>query len=469
MRKSWKIGLGCAVVLIGGAVGYTLWADARAPLDAERILANSKLNGRSFKGEVVEVRADDSFLHAYLMEEHSVPLAAISFGFDRAGSAYEPKEGVALMVESVLLDGAGRFSRKDLREMMKEKGIKLAVSAGDDRLTFSLSFVKKFEKDALEILKAVLYEAHFDKEDIELARRQLAMLRQQQSESPQYQLGRLVDEKFYGTHPYGQEGIPDDEVLAKVSVEDMRGYLKDFMAKDTLSVGIAGDMDRAESEAFLTQAFARLNEKSKGAELPEFKPDWKAPKAIEKSEVSAQSLVMLRTSGVARLDKDFYPLLVADYVFGGAGLSSRLSMAVRENEGLTYGIYSFLSSNDAGDYWQIYFSTTPDNTARIFELLNAEYAKFYQNGLSAEELEIAKSSLLSSFNLRFSSVAVIAEMLEQMQVQKLGIDFLKNRQSQVQAVTLEQVNEAIRRRLPKTLKEGDGARVFEIMGTARKN
>ena len=103
------------------------------------------------------------------------------------------------------------------------------------------------------------------------------------------------------------------------------------------------------------------------------------------------------------------------------------------------------------------------------ELLNQEYGKFYQNGLTEQELEVAKSSLLSSFNLRFSSVSVIAEMLEQMQVQKLGIDFLKNRQEQVQAVTLEQVNDAIRRRLPKTLKEGNGARLFEIVGGAGKS
>lgn len=469
MRKNWKIGLCCAVVLLGAAVGYALWTDAYAPIDAERILANSKLNGRTFKGEVVEIQADNNLLHAYLMEEHSVPLAAISFGFDKAGTAYEPKDGVALLTESVLLDGAGRFSRKELRETMKEKGIKLAVSAGNDRLTFSLSFVKKFEKEALEILKAVLYDAHFKKEDIDLARRQLAMLKQQQKESPQYQLNRLMDKTFYGEHPYTKEGIPDDAVLAKVSVQDMRDYLKQFMAKNTLSIGIAGDMDRAESEAFLTQAFAGLNDASKGVDLPEFKPDWNAPKVAEVSDISAQSLIMLKSLGVPRLDDDFYPLLLADYVFGGAGLSSRLSLAVRENEGLTYGIYSFLTSDDTGDFWQIYFSTTPDNTARIFDLLNQEYEKFYREGLSQHELDVAKSSLLSSFNLRFSSVAVIAEMLEQMQVQKLGIDFLKNRQNQVKEVTLEQVNDAIRRRLPKTLKEGDGARVFEIVGAAQKN
>lgn len=105
--------------------------------------------------------------------------------------------------------GAGRFDRRELRDLMKEKGIKLSVTATADRLEFSLSFVKQFEKEALEVLRAVMYEPHLKREDIELARRQLAVLRQQRRENPQQQLGELVRTEFYGSHPYGREDIPD--------------------------------------------------------------------------------------------------------------------------------------------------------------------------------------------------------------------------------------------------------------------
>ena len=303
-----------------------------------------------------------------------------------------------------LITGASSGMGADMARVLVEEGYEVILVAR--RKTRLEKLAKELGDKATIIVKDIsstyncmeLYN-EVKKEDIDLARRQLAMLKQQQKESPQYQLNRLMDKTFYGEHPYAKEGIPDDAVLAKVSVQDMRDYLKQFMAKNTLSIGIAGDMDRAESEAFLTQAFAGLNDASKGVDLPEFKPDWNAPKVAEVSDISAQSLIMLKSLGVPRLDDDFYPLLLADYVFGGAGLSSRLSLAVRENEGLTYGIYSFLTSDDTGDFWQIYFSTTPDNTARIFDLLNQEYEKFYREGLSQHELDVAKSSLLSSFNL----------------------------------------------------------------------
>ena len=92
-RGAWKRfgALGGALMIIAAAgaavytAGYTDWNEPA--LNAEKILAQSKLGGRTFKGEVQEVSALGGKVRAYLMEEHSVPLAAVSFGFAKAGRA----------------------------------------------------------------------------------------------------------------------------------------------------------------------------------------------------------------------------------------------------------------------------------------------------------------------------------------------------------------------------------------------
>lgn len=459
-----KIRLFALLMLLILAAGIYTLVITKPHFDAEHILAQSKLNGRSFQGKVQVISALDNRVSAYLMEEHSVPLSAVSFGFDRAGNAYEPKEGVALLAESVLLDGAGFYSRRDLRKVMKEKGIRIGVSAGKDRLSFSFSYVKAFEKEALAVLKAVLYEPHLKDEDIELARQQLAVARKRQEETPQYQLSNLVRSSFYGTHPYGKENIPDMSVLQKVTAEDIRAYLKAVMAKDTLSVGIAGDMDKGESEAFLAQVFSGLIDHSKSQKISLFEPDFHQEEAEAEAPYSAQSFVVFVTPGVKRLDDDFYPLYLADYILGGSGLNSLLNQKVREEKGLTYGIYSGFSNSDAVDLWQVSYSATPENAEQAKQTAAEVYQDFYQNGVRAEALEQAKKALMSSFNLRFSSLINIAEMLEQMQAQKLGADFLATRQDKVAAVTLEAVNDAIRRRMPQSLDGAGGVRIFVVKG-----
>jgi len=458
--------LGGVVVAILGVLFYVIMF--RASFDAEKILQQSVLKERTFSAEVKEISVkDDEQLKAYLMEEHSLPLVAISFSFAKTGKAYEEKIGTALLTENVLLDGAGGYSRKDLRDVMKEKGIKIGINAGRDRLSFSFSYVKEFEEDAFEILKAVLYQPKLEKEDLDLARQQLAVVRRQQVENPSYHLGKLVDEYFYKEHPYGRENIPDDETMAQISAEDILAYLKAAMGKENLDVGISGDMSEEEGRHFLEKIFGELPHRGSLFDMPSFKADFYGDKVNSHLDTSQQSFVLLVTEGIKRLDKDFYPLYIANYVLGGSGLNSRLSRAVREDEGLTYGIYSYFTNSDAVDLWQIYFSATPENAERALDITQNEYLKFYEEGITADELKQAKKALLSSFNLRFSSLFNVAEMLEQMQVQGLGIDFLLKRQRLVDEVKLEDVNRAIREKMPKNLGKEAGVRQFEIISVKR--
>ena len=442
MKKIFLILIG---VMAGGLLYYNY---IQHGFDADKILANSVLKQRSFSGQAEEITTADGKIKAFFMAEHSVPLVAVSFGFERAGRAYEPKNGVALLAENVLLDGAGRYSREQLRQLMKEKGIKLSVSAHNDSLDFSLSYVKQFAAEAKEILTAILYAPRLEITDLDLARRQLDAVRKQQQENPRYHLSRLVDKHLYQNHPYGKENIPDARTLAQISAQDIRAYLKQFMAKDTLSVGISGDISAEEAAELLDEVFGKLADTSAAQALAELKPDYSAAGQSVEIPFSAQSFVVYYAPGVKRLDADFYPLYVADYILGGAGLNSRLNQAVREKEGLTYGIYSYFSNSDALDSWQIAFSAGKDKRTQALEIVNNEYQRFYEHGISADELAQAKQSLLASFNLRFSSLFNIAEMLKQMQRQQLGIDFLTKRQGYIEALSLQQVNEAIKKRMP---------------------
>ncbi|MGN0914313.1 MAG: insulinase family protein, partial [Alphaproteobacteria bacterium] len=66
--------------------------------------------------------------------------------------------------------------------------------------------------------------------------------------------------------------------------------------------------------------------------------------------------------------------------------------------------------------------------------------KMGQNGVTQKELDEAKNYLISSYNLRFASIADIADILVYMQKDNLGLDFLKKRNEYVKAVRLEDVN-----------------------------
>lgn len=100
---------------------------------------------------------------------------------------------------------------------------------------------------------------------------------------------------------------------------------------------------------------------------------------------------------------------------GGSGLNSRLSVAAREKEGLTYSIYSYMSLADKSPLLQGSFSSTKENFAELTGILNREWQRFGTEGATEEEVENAKNYLVSSYNLRFSSISNLADILMYMQ------------------------------------------------------
>ena len=336
---------------------------------------------------------------------------------------------------------------KVLNELMKEKGIKMGFSVGRDDAELSLSYVKDFEKDAWKILKEVIYNQHLKIEDINLIKEQIKAQRKSDDENPQSKLNKLISKEFFGSHPYGRENYPNDDELLMITDKDIRNYLKNYMAKDVISVGIAGSIDEIKVKEFLDEVLGDLEENTSAVDLPEFTPLYNNEVKSVQLEHSKQSFVLHVSKGIKRLDDDFYPFYVADFIFGGAGLNSRLSQEMRERNGLTYGIYSYLSQSDGVDTWNVFYSATPNNMEKIENKLNEEYKKFFDNGINKDELELAKNSLMSSFNLRFASLFNIAGQLQVMMAENLGRDFLEKRQDVIKNIKLEDVNRVIKQRI----------------------
>ena len=81
-----------------------------------------------------------------------------------------------------------------------------------------------------------------------------------------------------------------------------------------------------------------------------------------------------------------------------------------------------------------------------------------QDGVSSEELQQVKTSLINEFNLRFADINDISDMLVTMQKYNLGQNFLDKRNDYINEVELQEVNAAIKkyfRTLPDFVTIGD--------------
>ena len=429
------------LVLCGAALYWGLENSPFGRLDTQKIVQNSILKEKTFNlvPQVVETNG----LTAWLLEDHTVPIVSLQFMFLGAGRAYDPKgqEGRAVLSAEMLTLGAGKNNRFAFQEMLERHGIGMSFSAGRDDFSGALTTPAANKETAFALLKDALISPKLASADLKITKAQLLVALKRQKENPEGELALAFLKALYGDHPYGRNPLGRVDDIQNLNADALKRFLKNNLAQDNLIVAVAGDMTADETKALLENVFGALPKISHSKPLPKPELDLAQP-PVHLTRESAQTSVRMAALGVERTAPDFYPLYIANHILGGSGLTSHLSVKARENEGLTYGIGTYLSTDDKTPLIMGYFSATPENAEKATQIFEDEWQKFAKDGPSQKEFDAARDYLLASYNLRFSSVDGLAEMLLGMQKYNLGADFLQKRNTYIKNVRLEDVRRA---------------------------
>lgn len=437
-----------AVLLCGtGFAGYKKYSGSLTwGFNPQKLVADSVLSGKTFETEVREVVSPRAKIKAYLFEDRTNPIISVSFLFKNAGLANdaESEVGISGMAASLLTTGAGDMDRLQFSEELEDRAASIGFSAGRDDFSGALLTTKAEASRAYELLSMVLTQPRFAPEDIAQAKAERLLLLKQQQERPERVLALAAGKALFGTHPYGRNPLGEAGDIAAVTREKLLEYVRNHLVRSNLIVGIAGDITPEEAGAMLDEVFGSLPESGRSAFVRTAEVDFASgDKNI--ARVLPQSIAQFAAPGVARNNGDFYPLYVANHILGGSGLTSRLSLAAREDEALTYGVYSYMSTAEKAPLLLGGFSATPENFSRVKEIVREEWRKMGEKGVTPEEFNAAKEYLLASYNLRFASIGDIADILTAMQKEELGIDFLQKRNDYIRNIKLQEVNNAARK------------------------
>ncbi len=154
-----------------------------------------------------------------------------------------------------------------------------------------------------------------------------------------------------------------------------------------------------------------------------------------------QSVARFGQPGIARDDPDFFAAYVVNQVFGDPGFGSRLTEEVRVKRGLTYGIGTYLVTQDhVGRDSSGQVASQNDRMAETMEVVTDEWRRLAEEGVTEDELDAAKTYLTGAYPLRFDGNGPIARILVGMQMEGLPMDYVNTRNDKIEAVTLEDAN-----------------------------
>ena len=132
--------------------------------------------------------------------------------------------------------------------------------------------------------------------------------------------------------------------------------------------------------------------------VPRSKPTLPSrPLAVLKRSIE-QAHLAIGFRGLVRTDPDREALEVLNHVLGG-GMSSRLLQTIREDRGLAYAVYSAHTEFCDAGALTIYAATTPARVDEVLDLVDAEIDQLGNDGITADELDVALGYLEGSLVL----------------------------------------------------------------------
>jgi zinc protease len=386
-------------------------------------------------------------VEAWLVEDHTNPIVALRFAF-RGAAALDPKgkEGLADMVSSLLDEGAGELDSQAFQRRLEDMVITLRFDAGYDTFGGRLRTLSVNLGAAFDLLRLALTQPRFDADPVARIRSQLLTIIRRNSEDPDVIAGRAMRRALFPDHPYGRPVMGTEDSVKAITTADLKRFTAERLGRDNVLIGVVGDIGADQLAALLDGVFGGLPGQAAPWHLPEVTPAATGHTIVVRKAVS-QSAILFAQAGIKRDNKDFYPAYVMNYVLGGGGFTSRLYNEVREKRGLAYSVYTALSPMASSALLQGGAGTANARVAETLGVVRAEWRRLAADGVEAVELADTKTYLTGSFPLRFSSSGRIAAILVAMQLDNLGIDFLERRNSYVEAVTRDAVNQVARRLL----------------------
>ena len=186
--------------------------------------------------------------------------------------------------------------------------------------------------------------------------------------------------------------------------------------------------------------------------LPETASPWKLSDTIATAgnrtividKPIPQSVIRFGQSGIKRSDPEFFAAYIMNYLLGGGFESGFIERSARSGASHTLSILTFPRINILGSLWVGLQPPTPGQGETI-KILKNEWRRMADQGLTQTELDDAKTYLTGSYPLRFSSSRQIAAMMTGIQLERLGIDYIDQRNSFINSVTLDDVNQVAKK------------------------
>jgi zinc protease len=388
----------------------------------------------------------------YYVHAPELPMVDVRVIFDAGSARDSDTAGLASFTNGMLEEGAGNGGKAldadAIASRFDSVGASFSLDSMRDMAILDLRSLTdpKRLQPALETMALIINQPSFPDDALERVRKQILIGLRYDEQSPGTIASKAYYAALFGDHPYASPSSGTRESIAALQRSDLIAFYQRYYVGRNAVVAMVGDLDRSQTERVAEQLVGALPAGAAAPALPQVAPITDA-RLIHREHPSKQTHVLIGQPGSRRGDPDYFPLYIGNHILGGSGLVSRISDEVREKRGLAYSAYSYFSPMRLEGPFTMGLQTRNNEAEEAIAVLRQTLKRFVDEGPSTEELQAAKNNITGGFPLNIDSNKDIVGYIGMIGFYQLPLDYLERFNQRVEAVTLEQIKDAFRRRI----------------------
>jgi zinc protease len=378
-----------------------------------------------------------------------VASVTIRFGDEKSLVGKSATAGIA---GGLLMRGTKSKSRQQIQDEIDRLKAHISVSGSATSASASIETIEANLPGALRLAAEILREPAFPESEFETVRQQRIAAAEAGRSDPQA-LALNEFRRRLATYPRGDPryaSTADEQIedLKKVTLDEVRKFHEQFYGASVGEIAVSGQFTTAEIAKLAGDLFG--NWKSPGSYSRVTSMYQKTVAWDRKIETPDKQNSFFVAGQLAKLndeDPDYPALVMANYMFGGSSLGTRLSRRIRDKEGLSYGVQSEFAvptKDDAATFVGVALSA-PQNTPKVEASFRDELAKTLKEGFTADEVAAAKKAWIQERGMSRSEDGALVGLFASRQRFDRTLKFDESLEAKVAALTPEQIGAAFRK------------------------
>jgi zinc protease len=381
-----------------------------------------------------EVLALPSGARLHILANDSQPVVRLQAVF-RAGKIAEPRSGLASLTARMLLEGTTTRTARQIADTVAFYGASLECDAGFDRSTLTLYCLTRHLPTLLPLVLDVLANPAFPAAELEqLKTRTIQNVRVERKKTSYLASERFNELTFGEETPYGRPF--DSTAYQALTAAEAQAFHQTVYTFSNAEIFLCGDV--AAERELVAAAFGTAPTTSAPAVVPPTVAEAAVTTVPDRVPVagSLQASIRMGRRWPVPTHPDTHRLKLLVSIFGGY-FGSRLMRNIREDKGLTYGIYASVAPREFGSSLVIGTDVKGESADFAVSEIELEMRQLQEELIPADELETVKNYILGKFANELSTVFEQCDKYKNLIFLNLPADYYTQFVQQTEAVDAE--------------------------------